>query len=101
MYIQSNPAVVAVENYKHKIGNAKISSLSDFLSNLSKRKNLVKRPFTLLMNPNQQKGLFTKFFLFDKFDGKSDNEEIFAFPILLFHRFQFYVCNFARALFTL
>ena len=36
---------------------------------------------TLLLNPNQQKGLFTK--LFDKFDRKPDNEEIFAFPILL------------------
>jgi uncharacterized membrane protein YobD (UPF0266 family) len=33
---------------------------------------------TLLLIQIQQKGLFTKFLLFDKFDRNPDNKEIFA-----------------------
>jgi hypothetical protein len=74
---------------QHQIGNAKFET-QKFLRCLTfveliKEKKLSEK--TLLLNLNQQKGLFTKFFLLDKFDRKPDNEEIFAFPILLFHRF--------------
>jgi hypothetical protein len=48
---------------------------------------------TLLLNPNQQKGFFTKFLLFDKFDRKPDNKEIFRFQFCAF-----IVSNFAFAI---